>query len=88
MGNANGVLVAVGDIVAREGKTGRVEMVEAQVDAFLGTDRKRQFLKQQGAAIGMGLIEGTAKFEAVEHLGSEAFTKQQIEGFVGKKLRR
>ena len=36
MGNANGVLIAVGDVVASETKAGRVEMIEAQIDAFLG----------------------------------------------------
>jgi hypothetical protein len=45
VGNANGVLITRRDIVASERKAGRVEMIEAQVDAFVGTDRQRQFLK-------------------------------------------
>jgi hypothetical protein len=88
MGNANGVLIAGGAIVAREGKTGWVEMVAAQIEAFLGTDCKRQFLTQQGAAIDIGLLEGTVQFEAVEPLSLEAFTQQPSEGFGGKKLGR
>jgi hypothetical protein len=36
----------------------------------------------------MGFIESAAKLETVAHLGINAFTKQEIEGFVGKKLRR
>ena len=36
----------------------------------------------------MDLIERTAKLKAVEHLRVDTFTKQQIEGFIGKKLRR
>ena len=87
MGNANGVLIAVGDIVASETKASRVEMIEAQIDAFLPTDRQRQFLKQQSAALGIRFIEGTAKLETVEHRGSDAVAKQESEGFVGKKLR-
>ena len=63
-------------------------MIEAQIDAFVRTDRQRQFLKQQVAAIGIGFIEGAAKLETVEHLGIDPVAKQEIEGFVGKKLRR
>ena len=44
-------------------------------------------MKQQVAAVGVGLIERAAKLKAVEHLGANALTKQQIEGFVSKKLR-
>ena len=47
MGDANGVLIAVRDILASEGKAGRVEMIEAQINAFLGTDRQGQFLNNR-----------------------------------------
>jgi len=87
VGNANGVLITVRYVLASETKAGRVEMIGAQIDTFVRTDRQRQFLKQQVAAIGIGFIEGTAKLETVEHLGIDAFAKQEIEGFVGKKLR-
>jgi hypothetical protein len=63
-------------------------MIEAPINAFVSTDRQCQFLKQQVAAIGRGFIEGATELETVEHLGIEAFTQQEIEGFVGKKLRR
>jgi hypothetical protein len=63
-------------------------MVEAPINAFVGTDGKCQCLKQQVAAVGRGFIEGAAKLETVEHRGLDAFTKQEIKGFVGKKLRR
>jgi len=43
MGESNGVLVAVGHIVATAGQDGRVEMMEAEVDTFLRTDGHGQF---------------------------------------------
>ena len=43
MGNVNGVLITVRAIVASERKAGRVEMIEAEINAFVGTDRQRQF---------------------------------------------
>src|SRR5947208_1930587 len=46
------------------------------------------FTEQKITAIRLDLIERTAKFKAVEHLGLDAVMKQQIEGFIGKKLRR
>src|SRR5215510_7246239 len=82
------LLITVREVRTSETKAGRVEMIKTQIDAFVRTDRQRQFLKQQVAAIGMGFIEGAAKLETVEHLGLNAFAKQEIEGFVGKKLRR
>ena len=88
VGNVNGVLVTGREVLASERKARRVEMIEAQLNAFLSTDRTCQFLKQQVAAIGRGFIEGAAQLETVEHLGIDAFAKQEIEGFVGKKLRR
>jgi hypothetical protein len=36
-------------------------MIAAQVEAFLGTDRKSKLLKQEVAAIGVGLIERAAR---------------------------
>ena len=39
------------EVCTSERKAGRVEMIEAQIDVFLGTDRQGQFLKQQVAAI-------------------------------------
>src|SRR5437016_13121691 len=86
VGDANGVLVALGDIVTTEGKAGRVEMMEALLNAFLGTDSQSQLAKQQITPIGMDLIERPAKLKAIEHLCSNPRTKQQIERFVGKKL--
>ena len=61
-------------------------MVEAHIDVFLATDSQGQFTQQQVTAIGMNLIECTAELKAVEHLRINALTKQQIKGFVGKKL--
>jgi hypothetical protein len=63
-------------------------MIEAQINAVLSTDRQRQFLKQEVAAIGRGVIQSAAELETVEHRGIDAVPKQQIEGFIGKKLRR
>src|SRR5882672_10269806 len=82
----NGVLVALRDIGATEGKTRRVEVMEALLNAFLGTASQRQLAKQQITPIGMDCIERPAKLKAIEHRRSDPRTKQQIEGFVGKKL--
>jgi hypothetical protein len=38
-------------------KVGGVEMIEAQVNTFLGTDRQGQPMKQQVAAEGSGYIK-------------------------------
>jgi hypothetical protein len=88
MGKANGVLITIRDIGASERKAGRVERIEAESNAFVGTDRQRQFLQQQVAAIGRGFSKGATKLKAVAHLGIDACAKQQIKGFAGKKLRR
>ena len=60
----NGLLIALGGIVATEGKAGRVEMMEALRNAFLDTDGEGQFAKQQITAIRMDLIERPAKLES------------------------
>src|SRR5215211_7471617 len=86
VGDGNGLLVAFRDIVATEGKAGRVEMMEALLNAFLGTASQSQLAQQQITPIGMDFIERPAKLEAIEHLRSNPRTKQQIERFVGKKL--
>src|SRR5919109_1938983 len=88
VGDANGVLAALGGIVATEGKAGRVEMMEALRNVFLGTDSQSQLAKQQITPIGMDFIERPAKLKAIEHLRSNPGPKQQIERFVGKKLGR
>jgi hypothetical protein len=88
VGHAHGVRIPVGDVRARKTTAGRVEMIEAQSDAFVRTDCQRQVLKQQIAARGMGFIEGAAKLATVEHLGIEAVAQHEIKGLVGKKLRR
>jgi len=41
VGDANGWRLALGDIVATEGKAGRVEVMEALRNAFLGTGSQR-----------------------------------------------
>src|SRR5207244_6300790 len=88
MGDANGVLVALGDIVTTEGKAGRVEMMEALLNAFLGTASQSQLTKQQITPIAMDFIERPTKLKAIEHVRSNPGPKQQIEWFVGKKLGR
>jgi hypothetical protein len=87
VGKANGVLITRRASVAREREAGRVELMEAQVEACVGTDRQRQCLQEQVTAIRRGFIEGAAKLAAVAHLGIEACTQPQSEGLVGKKLR-
>src|SRR4051812_5073178 len=83
VGDAQSLLVALGDVVATEGKAGGVEMMEALRNTFLGTDGQRQFAEQQVTAIRMDLIERTAQFKTIEHLRFDPCTKEQIERFVG-----
>ena len=87
MRDGNGLLIAFGYLVATEGKAGRVEMLEALLNAFPGTDSQSQLAKQQITPIGMDFIERPAKLKAIEHLCADPGSKQQIEWFVGKKLR-
>src|SRR5256714_12807966 len=61
-------------------------MVEARIDAFLATDRRGECAPQQVAAVAVGFVEGTTELETVEQLRTDPLMKQQIEGFVGKKL--
>ena len=86
MRDGNSVLITIGHIVASQGKAGGVKMAEAFINVFLGTDGQGQFAKQQVTTIGVDLIERATELKAVEHLRTHAFTKQEIEGFVGKKL--
>src|SRR5215510_5866649 len=88
MGDTNGLLVALRDIGATEGKAGRVKVMEAWLNAFLGTARQSQLAKQEITPIGLDFIERPAQLKAIEHLRSNPGTKQQIERFVGKKLGR
>ena len=87
-GEANGVLVALGDRVATEGKARRVEMMAALGAAFLGTDRQRQLAQQQITPISMDFIERPTKLKAIAPLRSDSGTQQQIERLVSKKLGR
>jgi len=38
VGNSNGLLIALRDVLAAQSKAGGVQMIEAQVNAFVGTD--------------------------------------------------
>jgi hypothetical protein len=86
--SGNGLLVAVRHVVAAQGKAGGVEMIEARVDAFLDTDGQGELTQQQITAIGGHLLERAAELETVEQVCVDACMKQEIEGCVGKKLRR
>jgi len=87
MGDRNGLLVTLGDVGASERATRRVEMVKTLINGFLLTHREGYLAQEQVTAIGMNLIEGAAQLEAIEHLGFEPWTQEQIEGLIGKKLR-
>jgi hypothetical protein len=86
--HAHGVRITVGDVRASKTQAGRVERREAQLAAFVRTDCQRQFLTQQIAAIGLGVLEGAAQREPVAPLGIHAVATQEIKGGVGKQLRR
>ena len=75
MRNGDGVFSAVGNVVASERKTCRVEMIETLVNAFLGTHRKGNLTKQQVTALGVDLIEAAAEFKAIEHVGTHPRAK-------------
>lgn len=87
MRHGDGVFITVGNVCASERKARGVEMIETLRKAFLGTDRKGEFAQQQVTAVAGDLIKAAAEFKAVEQVGTDTRTKQQIEGFVGKKLR-
>jgi hypothetical protein len=61
VGDGNGVFIRVRNVVAAERKAGCVEMIKAQVDAFVSTDGQGKLLKQQVAAISIDRIECPAK---------------------------
>src|SRR5262247_1196740 len=65
VGEANGSLIARGDIVAAEGKAGRVEMLEALLHAVLGTDSQSHLATQQITPLGMDCIEPPAQLKAI-----------------------
>ncbi len=87
MGDRHRLLVTLGDVVATERKTRRVEMGKALINGFLTTHREGDLAQEQVTAIGVHLIEGATQFEAIEHGGVDAGTKEQIEGRIGKELR-
>ena len=84
MGNANGVLIPVRDVLASEHKLGRVEMIEAQINAFLGTDRKGQFFKQQVAAIGIGFIKVRLSLKRLNISASMPWRNKRSRGLLPK----
>src|SRR5215475_11805104 len=84
----NGVLIALRHIGTTEGKAGRVEVMEALLNAFLGTARQSQLTKQEITPIGMDFIERPTQLKAIEHLRPDTGAQQQIERFIGKKLGR
>jgi hypothetical protein len=88
VGDVNGSLVTRGDIVATEGKAGRVKMMEAWLKAFLGTDSQSHLAQQQSTPIGLDFIERPATLQAMEPLRSDPGTTQPIERCVGTKLGR
>jgi hypothetical protein len=87
MSDGNGLLVALGNVVTRKGKTRCVEMVKALINGFLLAHRQGDLAKEEITTIGIDLIEGAAEFEAIEHIGFNARTKEQIEGLTRKELR-
>jgi hypothetical protein len=52
MGDGNGLLVALGDVVAGERKTRRVEMVKPLINGFLLTHSEGELTKEEITAIG------------------------------------
>ena len=87
MRNGDGVCIAVGNVCASERKTRGVEMIETLFNAFLDPYRQGEFTQSQVTAVAGDLIEAAAECKAVEHVGTDTGTKQQIEGCVGKKRR-
>jgi len=86
MRNVHRLNTRLGHGVAAQGKTGRVQMIEASVHAFLAAHRQGKLTQQPITAIGGPLFARAPAFEPIAHLGLDALTKQQVQGFVGKKL--
>ena len=61
VGDAHGLLIALRHIVAVEGKTGGIKIVETLVKAFLGTDGQGQCAEEHITAIRMEVIECTTE---------------------------
>jgi hypothetical protein len=87
MGDRHRLRIAVGYIRASQGKARGIEMRQAEVNPFVSTDGQGEVTKQQVTAIGMDRSERAAELTTIEHCGANALTKQQVQGFVGKKLR-
>ena len=87
MGERNGWRLALGDLRAAERKTRRVKMAQAVSNGFVLTHGKGDRAQEQITAIDVDLIKGAAECEAMEHLGVDTRTKEEIERLVVKELR-
>ena len=87
MGDRNSLLVTLGNVVAGEPETRRVEMGKTLINGFLPTHDKGNLAQEQVTAIGSNLIKGATEFEAMEHLGFDVRAQEQSEGLMGKELR-
>jgi len=81
------VCIAVGKVGASARKTRGVEMLETWLKAFVDTDRKSACTHEPVPAVAGDLSEAAAEWKAVAQVGTDPWTQQQIEGFVGTKLR-
>src|SRR5712691_2044137 len=88
VGDVNGLRITLRHIVAVEGKTGRVEMLETLVNSFAGTDSEGQFAEEHITAIRMEFIERTTELKPIEHRGVDSLAQEEVERCIGKKLRR
>ena len=88
VGDVNGLRITLRSIGATQGKTCGIEMVETLVNAFVGTDSEGQFAEEHITAIRMDLIERAPELKPIEHLGVDSSAEEEVERFIGKKLRR
>ena len=80
MGDGNGLPVTLGNIVARERKTRRIEMVKALINSFLLAHREGHLAQEEITTIGVDLVEGAPEFEAIAQNALRADSKRGSSG--------
>lgn len=80
--------VAVGHRRPGQGTAWRVEVIEAQVKAFVGTNRQGQVVTQQSTAIRVNLLEGATERNPSAPLRPDALTTPPLQRCLGKELWR
>ena len=81
----HGLLVPLGNVVASERDTRRVEMVKTLINSFVPPHDTGHLAQEQVTAIGIDLLKGATEFEAIAHLGCDVRAKEQSEGLTWQR---